>query len=117
MAKWTLTTTDEDIDAALEAAKHQPPWPQIVEMTYHRDLDIFLIKVDNGRRLVIAREDIWAVRNATPEQASDFRIQHFRDAIWWTQVDEGLRLESALEGRYGNKAWMDYVHRRKPVVA
>jgi hypothetical protein len=45
------------------------------------------------------------------------RIGPNRVDIWWPQVDEGLYLPAALEGRYGNDAWMDHVHRRTTVAA
>jgi hypothetical protein len=107
----------EDIDAALAAAKLEPPEPTIVEGAYYRDLDLFIFKISDGRRLTIPREDIWATRNATPDQAADFEIGPNRVNVWWTQIDEGLLLEEALEGRYGNDAWMDHVHRRTTVAA
>jgi hypothetical protein len=112
-----VRTTMEEIDAALEAAKLEPPQPTLVEAVYDRELDLFVLKISNGRRLAIPREDIWAVRNATPEQAADFITEPPGTDIWWPQVDEGLYIPEALEGRYGNKVWMDHVLRRTTVAA
>jgi len=60
---------------------------------------------------------IWAVRNATPDQAADFITDPPGSDIWWPQLDEGLYIPDALEGRYGNQAWMDHVHRRTTTAA
>lgn len=109
--------TMASIDAALEAAKREPPEPTIVEGNYYRDLDLFIFKISDGRRLVIPREDLQATSNATPEQAADFEIGPNRVNVWWPQLDEGILLEPALEGRYGNDAWMDHVHRRTNAAA
>ncbi|MEO7029584.1 MAG: DUF2442 domain-containing protein [Acidobacteriaceae bacterium] len=109
--------TMDDIDAALAAAKLEPPEPMLVDAAYHRELDLFIFTIDDGRRLAIPREDIWAVRNATPEQAADMEIGPNRVNVWWPQVDEGLYLPDTLEGRYGSRAWMDRVHRRNAVAA
>jgi hypothetical protein len=112
-----VRTTMEEIDAALAAAQLEPELPSLVEAEYLRDRDLFILKISDGRRLAIPREDIWAVRNATPEQAADFITEAPGTDIWWPQVDEGLYIPDALEGRYGNQAWMDKVHRRTTVAA
>jgi hypothetical protein len=39
--------------------------------------------------------------------ANSSRLRHLV-----AQLDEGLYIPEALEGRYGSKAWMDRVHRR-----
>jgi hypothetical protein len=67
-----VRTTMEEIDAALAAAQLEPEKPSFVHAEYLRDHDLFLLKISDGRRLAIPREDIWAVRNATPDQAADF---------------------------------------------
>jgi hypothetical protein len=109
--------TMEEIEAALAAAKLEPPQPTLVKAVYDRELDLFVLTISNGRRLAIPREDIWAVHKATPEQAADFITEPPGTDIWWPQVDEGLYIPEALEGRYGNAAWMDHVHRRTNVAA
>jgi hypothetical protein len=112
-----VKNTVEDIENALDAAKLLPPEPTLVDAEYYRDRDLFILRISDGRRLVIPRENIWAVRNATPEQVADFVIGPNRVDIWWPQVDEGIYLPNTLEGRYGNEAWMDHVHRRTSVAA
>jgi len=113
VAEWVLETTDEEIDAALERAKHAPVRPGIVEATYERGLDLFVLKISDGRRLVLPRENLQAVANATPEQAADFELGPRGSYIRWPQVDEGHRLENMLEGRTGNEKWMAKIQRRE----
>jgi hypothetical protein len=88
VAEWTVTTTDEDIDAALERARNAPPPPSIVKATYHRDL-----------------------AGSTPEQAADFNTGMYGSHIWWPQLDEGHYLANMLEGRTGNDKWMAQLQR------
>ncbi len=109
--------TMEEIEAALAEAKLEAPEPLLARAEYLREHDLFLLYITDGRRLAIPREDIWAVRNATPDQAADFITEPPGSDIWWPQLDEGLYIPEALEGRYGNKAWMDHVHRRTAVAA
>ena len=110
MAKWVLKTTDAEIEAALERAKLEPEEPRILEATYERGLDLFVLKISDGRRLVFPRENLQALAGSTPEQAEDFVIGPNGTDIWWPQVDEGHYLPNMLEGRTGNDKWMERLH-------
>lgn len=116
MAEWICETTDEEIDAALERARNEPEGPSIVEATYQRDLELFILKLSDGRRLVLPRENLQWVADATPEQAADFNLGPpggpMGTRIWWPQLDEGLSLEGLLEGLTGNEKWMAKIQRR-----
>jgi hypothetical protein len=100
-------TTDEEIDAALERARTEPEPPRIVEAKYHRDLDLFVLKISNGRRLVLQRENLQFISKATPEQAAVFTIEPRGRHIWWPEIDEGFTTMGLLEGRTGNMQWME----------
>ena len=117
MGEWKIGTTDEEIDALLEAARVAPPEPTLVDASYHGDLDLFIFKISNGRRLVIPREDIQGLENASAAEAADIEITANRVGIRWPQIDVDHYLPNMLEGRYGNDAWMDHVHRRTTVAA
>jgi hypothetical protein len=104
-------TTDEEIDAALERARHAPERPRIVEAMYHRDLDVFVLKISNGRRLVLPREEMQFISEATPEQAAVFTFEPRGMHIWWPELDEGFSLAGLLEGRIGNDKWMEKLRR------
>ena len=54
----TEENLDAEVDAALERARNEPDGPRIVEATYHRDLDVFVLKVSTGQRLLLPREDL-----------------------------------------------------------
>jgi hypothetical protein len=107
-------TTDAEIEEALEAARTMPEPPRIVKATYHpeRGLDLFVLEISDGRRLVFPREDLQFVAEATPEQASELTIEPRGVHIWWPQLDEGFSLEGLLEGLTGNKKWMEQLQRR-----
>jgi Protein of unknown function (DUF2442) len=104
-------TTDEQIDAALDRAKLYNP-PRIVEAAYERGLDLFVLKLNDGRRLVYPRENLQALAGSTPEQAADFVVGRHGTDIWWPQLDEGHYLPNMLEGRTGNEKWMEKLQRR-----
>ena len=83
----------------------------IVEAVYHRTLDLFELKISNGRRLVFARENLQPLASAAPEQAADFTTKPNGRHIWWPKLDEGLSLAGLLEGRTGNDKWMERLRR------
>lgn len=113
MANWKLVTTDAEIDAAIELARNAPEYPRIVAATYDRGLDLFVLTISNGRRLVFPREELQFVAGATPEEAADFTLEPRGEHIWWPKLDEGFLLDGLLEGRTGNKKWMERLQRRE----
>ncbi len=103
---------DAMVDAALEQARHEPEGPRIVEAKYYRDLDLFVLKISNGQRLVFPRENLQFVADATPEQAGEFTTEPRGEHLWWPKLDEGFSLEGLLEGRTGNAQWMARLKRQ-----
>ena len=98
-------TTDEEIDAALERAKAFESFPRIVEAVYRPEpgLEFLMLRLSDGRRLLIPREELGELKNATPEQASEITLSPQRRGIWWPQLDEGLYLPDFLEYRWGKE--------------
>ncbi len=107
-------TTDEEIDAAIERAKRIANEPRIVEAVYRSEpeLDLFVLKISDGRRLVLPRENLQALKGSTPVQAAEFVVGQYGTDIWWPQLDEGHYLPNLLEHRYGNDRWMEGLQRR-----
>jgi len=103
VADWVLETTDEEIDAAIERAKEFDSFPRIVEAAYHPEpgLEFLMLRLTDGRRLLIPREELGELKNATPEQASELFVVPTGSAVWWPQLDDGLYLPDFLEHRWG----------------
>jgi len=111
-----LITTDEEIDAALEQAKLMPEWPRALSAEYHRDLDLIVLKIDNGERLVIPREQLQGLENATEAQLSDIQIFSGQD-IAWPQLDVDHYLPYLLEGKYASEKWKKARRQKQGVAA
>jgi hypothetical protein len=62
-----------------------------------------MLKLSNGRRLLIPREELGELKNATPEQATDLFIVPTATGVWWPQLDDGLYLPDFLEYRWGKE--------------
>ena len=63
-----------------------------------------MLQLSNGRRLLIPREMLGELKDATPEQAADLQIGPHGVHVWWPQLDDGLYLPDFLEHRW-NRAW------------
>ena len=99
----TSRTSDEEIDAAFERAKDFDHFPKIVEAVYRPDpsLDFLMLRLSDGQRLLIPRETLGELKDASTEQASDVVIGPFGMSVWWPQLDDGLYLPDFLEHRWG----------------
>jgi len=105
MKQSKMVITDEQIDAALERANSQPPYPTALSAEYDRGLDLIVIRIDNGQRLVIPREQLQGLEHATEDQLGQVEV-NFGVNIRWPEIDVNHHLSSLLEGRYGSKKWM-----------
>ena len=97
------STTDAEIDASLERAKDFESFPRIVEVAYHAEpgLDFLMLRLDDGRRLLIPREELTELKNASRKQAEDVVVLTQGRGVWWPQLDDGLYLPDFLEYRWG----------------
>ena len=98
-----LETTDEEIEAALERAENKPDEPQILEAAYRAGPghEFLMLRLSDGRRLLIPREELGELRETTVEQAKELFIVPSGTGIWWPQLDDGLYLPDFLERRWG----------------
>jgi len=105
MAEWKMVTTDEEIDAALEEARTAPEEVQILEAEFHSQsgLEFLRLRLSDGRMLLIPREELGELKNATTEQAKDIMILTPGASVWWPQLDDGLYLADFLEYRWRKK--------------
>jgi hypothetical protein len=101
-----LTTTDADIEAALEEARSLPDEPEAVSVEYISGSDLVVIRLDKGGRLAIPREYLQGLESATEAQLAEIEIHSGVD-IAWPQLDVDHYLPYLLEHRYGDKKWME----------
>ena len=98
-------TTEEDLDAiAAEAGEHPSP-PRALSAQYNRDFDMVIVKVDNGRRLLIPREDLKGLESASAAQLAKVEVRWGADIGWW-DLDVHHHIDNLLE-RYPAERWND----------
>jgi hypothetical protein len=104
----TVSISDEDIDAALEDAKSLPEEPRAVSVQYFGGAtDAVVIRLSTGGRLMIPREELQGLENATEAQLSEIQIWGPGSSLSWPQLDVDHYLPHLLEHRYGSDAWME----------
>jgi len=93
---------DAMVDAALEQARREPEPTLIVAAVYHPEpgMDFLEMKLSDGRRLLVPREELGELKNATAEQATDLRVFLSGTAVYWPQLDDGLQLADFLQYRW-----------------
>ena len=113
MTKARILTTDEEIDAALEAAKHAEPTPAVTKVEYLGELCAISIHVNTGQRLLLPVEDMQFLNTARPEQLYETEIVRLGSGIGFPVLDAHFSVEGLLAGRYGNRRWMEQLEARR----
>jgi len=111
MAQGRVVTTEAEIDAALERAKQFDKEPRVAAAEYNAQLNVVVLHLDTGRRLVIPREELQGLQDATDVQLAEIEI--FAGlSLAWPQLDVDHYLPHLLEHRYGSDQWMKALERR-----
>jgi len=82
--------------------RNEPDPIVIVSAAYHPEsgMDFLELKLSDGRRLLVPREELGELKTATPEQARDLTIIFHGSAVYWPQLDDGLDLADFLRYRW-----------------
>jgi hypothetical protein len=106
-----VVTTDAEIDAALARASKQDDGLLIEDASYNRALDALVLRLHNGRRVLLAREDLEGLRGAPAAKVA--RVEVLAGVgLHWDELDVDLYGPALLEGIYGSKRWMSEIGRR-----
>lgn len=113
IAQHKIVTTDAEIDRAIETAKNLPSEPRVTEMEYRPGpgLDLLILKLSDGRRHLIPREDLQGLQLATKEQIARVEILGNGTGLHWPALNLDHYVPSLLRRVYGNKRWMAEIGR------
>jgi hypothetical protein len=108
MAKHKIITTDAGIDRAIAQAKSLQSEPHVTEVEYRSGpgLDLLILKLSDGRRHLIPREDLQGLQSATKEQIARVEILGHGTGLHWPDLDLDHYVPSLLGRVYGSKSWM-----------
>ena len=87
----------------MQRAKAFDAFPTIVEAVYRGDAgwECLSLRLSGGQRLLIPKEMLGELKDATTEQATDLHIALQGLSVWWPQLDDGLYLPDFLQHRWG----------------
>ncbi len=113
MAKHKVITTKPEIDRAMEQARSLSDEPRVVKVEYRPGpgLDLFILKLSDGRRHLIPREDLQGLRSATREQIGQVEILGNGTGLHWPALNLDHYVPSLLQRIYGNRARMSEIGR------
>lgn len=114
-----VVTANSEIDRAIARASRLRDEPLVTEVEYKSapGLDLLVLKLNDGRRHLIPREDLQGLQSATREQISRIEILGGGTGLHWPALDVDLYVPSLLRGIYGNKAWMAKIGSRGGLVS
>ena len=109
-----ILTTDAEINRAIERVRHLPIQPRVAKIEYRPGpgLDLFILKLSDGRRRVVPREDLQGLQSGTKEQLARVEIVGGGTGLQWPDLDVDLYVPALLRGIYGNRLWMARIGRR-----
>ncbi len=108
-----ISTSDAEIDRAIERAKTLRGEPLVTEVEYRPGpgLDLLILKLNDGHRQVIPREDLQGLQSATKEQIARVEILGSGTGLHWPDLDVDLYVPGLLRGVYGTRKWMAMIGR------
>lgn len=118
MARHRIVTTDDEIDQAIERAKAIRRGPLVTEVEYRPGpgLDLLILKLSDGSRRVIPREDLQGLQSATKDQVARVEILGGGTGLHWPDLDADFCLPGLLRGVFGNEKWMAEIGSRGGAV-
>jgi hypothetical protein len=112
MVEHSVDTTDAEIDAALERAKLHDK-DLVAETVEHvPGLNLLIVKLNTGRRLVFPIEDLQGLDKAMHEDLQNYELLGRGTGISFPSLDVNLYVPALIEGVYGNRRWMAQLGRK-----
>jgi Protein of unknown function (DUF2442) len=108
-----IVTTEAEIDRAIERAWNLQSEPRVAEVEYRPGpgLDLLILKLSDGRRHLIPREDLQGLQSATKEQIARVEILGNGTGLHWPALNLDHYVPSLLRRIYGTKSWMAEIGR------
>ncbi len=74
-------------------------------------LNLLILKLSDGHRHLIPREDLQGLQSATKEQIAQVEILGNGTGLHWPALDVDYYVPNLLRGIYGTKSWMAEIGR------
>jgi hypothetical protein len=118
MAKHKVITTDAEIEAAILRGSEAGQEPRVLEVEYRagHGLDLLILKMNDGHRVCIPREDLQGLASAAKQEVAKVEILGQGTGLHWPTLDIDLYVPALLQQIYGTRRWMAQLGRRGGAV-
>jgi hypothetical protein len=118
IARHKIVTTNAEIDRAIKRAGKLQKEPRVTEVEYRPGpgLDLLILKLSDGHRQLIPREDLQGLQSATKEQIERVKILGNGTGLHWPALNLDLYVPSLLRRIYGTERWMAEIGRTGGLV-
>jgi hypothetical protein len=111
-ARARVTTTDAEIDAAIERAKeYEGKYPRVTRAEYQAGVDLVALYLASGMVVAIPRELMQGLQNATLEHLRNIEILGPGTGLDWPDLDVQHSVEGLINGVFGARRWMAEIGR------
>jgi hypothetical protein len=114
--KHEVITTDEQIDRAVARASRISAQPRALAVEYDPHLDLFVLQLSNGERMVLQRELLQGLEQGSVTQLSHVEITSAGSGLHWPDLDADLYIPNLRDHVYGSESWMAQIGRRGGAV-
>jgi hypothetical protein len=104
---------DAQIDAPLARERAEGIDQERVaeSVRYIPTYDIYVVALSNGERLVLQREKLQGLHQATKAQLANVEVGMLGTALSWPALDVDLYVPALMKGIFGTKKWMSELGR------
>lgn len=88
-------------------------WPTAKSVRYDRLTKRVVVQLVNGVRLEIPASKLQGVASGTDRERADVHCIGSGTCLEWRSLDQHFSIEGLLIGRFGNKAWMRVLDRKR----
>jgi hypothetical protein len=113
MGNVKILTSDAEIDAAIEEARHAPVLPAAKRAEFLPGVRLLLIELKSGQRLALPVEDLEELAHATDEQLATMELLGPGTGIYFPAFDGNLYVPYLMEGSRGSKNWMEQLEAKR----
>ena len=107
-----VLTTNKEITEAVKRSKAKANQTvRATEAKYVPSLDVVVLRLTNGTRAVLPREQLQGLQDASRRQAGNFKLVGGGSGLHWPELDVDLSVEGLVSGIYGTKQWMSSLGR------
>jgi hypothetical protein len=114
MGTHKVITSDAEIDQAIQRGRILDDEPRVTEVEYLAGprLELLILKLSDGTRHVIPRENLEGLQGATSEQIAAVEVLGNGTGLHWPQLDIDYYMPNLLRHIYGTMRWMAEIGRR-----